>query len=66
MFKCNNCGKSSKPGERPIKRTVESREVVYNNRVKKVDDDDAVTIREFDTNGHEIVKEVSICAKCAK
>ncbi len=63
MYKCDNCKEVSNPGESLNKVVVETRQVVYENKVEKGKGVDK-TIKEFITNGTEIVKEEKWCGEC--
>ena len=60
MFKCQNCGRNSRPHEKPVRVVIETREKEYVNkwysRRKKE--------HEKITYGTEIVKEKVICERC--
>ncbi len=60
MFKCQNCGKNSRPHEKPTKVVVETREKEYVNKYysKKGKEHEKITY------GTEIVKEKLLCDKC--
>ena len=58
MFRCDKCKKITKPREKQTKKVVKTRtktyyfEDKYGNKKKK--------------DGHEIVKEINLCEKCAE
>lgn len=58
MFKCELCGKTTKPGEKQIKKIVAKRDVKYSNILPNG--------KEKISDGYEIVKEINICEECAK
>jgi hypothetical protein len=72
MFRCGNCKGVSKPGEKPIRLVVESREKVYDPRfkMKRVNRDGWTRTENVCIDpggrGHEIVREINACADCAK
>ena len=53
MFKCDKCGKITKPREKQTKKVVEKRDKIYTNGDKE-------------STGKEIVKEINLCEECAK
>ena len=53
MFRCDKCGKVTKPREKQTKKVIKERDKVYFNGYKQ-------------TTGKEIVKEINFCEKCAK
>lgn len=53
MFKCQECGKYSKPREKAEKKIVEIREKEYTNEFGDVIG-----------KGTEIVKEITVCGSC--
>ena len=58
MFKCERCGRITNAREKQRKKVVEVRAKTYINTDKYG--------REQKTSGHEIVKELKICEKCAE
>lgn len=56
MFRCEKCGKITKPGEKQSKKVIKTREKSYINKDKYG--------KEKITIGHEIVKEINICEEC--
>lgn len=55
MFNCDLCNKTSKSGEKPFVKVVETRIKTYNyGRYNK----------RKTTNGHEIVREEKLCNMC--
>lgn len=50
MFKCDACGRTTRPNEKCKQVTIRERKVVYNNG----------------SEGHEIVEEQSMCSRCAR
>ncbi len=48
MYKCQECGKQSKPTEQQYHKVIEQRSVIYQNS----------------THGKEIVKEIHVCEEC--
>jgi hypothetical protein len=64
MFYCENtkCKKLSKPGEKPRRLVVETRERIYTRTVKDKGKDKEITLG----CGWEIVREASMCAPCAE
>lgn len=61
MFRCEKCNKISKPREKMHKVITETREKVYENKIKTKNGE---SIKE--TFGTEIVKEISLCENCYK
>lgn len=56
MFKCEICGKITKPGDKQHKKVIETRKKIYHNPDKYGHD--------IISEGDEIVKEISVCEKC--
>lgn len=56
MFKCEQCGKITKAGEKQNKKVVETRKRIYCYIDKKGN--------EKVSEGSEIVKEINICEEC--
>lgn len=59
MYKCQKCGRLTKPGEKQNKLVVQTREKTYINKVIE-------NKREIEkvTTGFEIAKEINVCDKC--
>ena len=57
MFKCDQCGKTTKSGEKQERVPMKHRPKKYYNPNSK---------RNKHTVGHEIVKEIVLCEKCYK
>lgn len=60
MFRCQNCGRNSRPHEKPTKIVVETREKDYINKWLSKKGKEHTKI----THGTEIVKEKTLCEKC--
>lgn len=58
MFRCEKCGKVTKSGEKQTKKVVQTRTKTYYFEDKYGD--------KKKKEGHEIVKEINLCEKCAK
>lgn len=58
MYKCNICGKTTKPREKMHKKAILFRDKTYINYDKKG--------REHLSKGKEIVKEINMCDNCFK
>ncbi len=79
MFNCNECGKTSAAGEPAIKRVTDIRSKTYRNAIRikepEIDGQDGeekrpvrrrdVRPQYLESSGHETVREVTICHKCA-
>ena len=61
MFKCDNCGEQSKPGNKCTKIVIETKEKSYKHFFTKGLKDVVV-----EGKGHETVKEVKFCTDCMK
>ena len=61
MFKCQQCGKSTKSNQPENKVIMETRDKNYENTVRK----SRYNKQKF-SNGWEIVKEIRVCPKCYK
>lgn len=61
MFKCENCGKSSKLNEKKTMRVVKTREVAHPVRYNK----NAIMI-DPGGRGTQIVKEIAVASCCRK
>jgi len=64
MFKCQQCNKSSRPGESPIRKVIETREYEHKPRFRETS-----TVRHcIDRGGMgaQIVREIIVCAGCAE
>lgn len=57
MFKCEQCGKTTRVGEKQTKKVIETRNKTYINEDKYGN--------EKKTKGTEIVKEINLCEECA-
>ena len=60
MFRCDKCGRIADPREKLTKKTVLTRERVYQQVIGKGYYEKVNT-----TVGNEIVKEINLCEKCA-
>lgn len=60
MFRCDKCGRITDPREKLTKKTVLTRERVYQQVTGKGYYEKVNT-----TVGNEIVKEINLCEKCA-
>jgi len=60
MFKCDKCGKMSKPNETARFIVTEKREKIYHNNKKTGKDG----IKEWTTKGWEIAKEMKVHESC--
>lgn len=56
MYRCERCGKVTKPREKQNKKIIKTRKKIYHNKDKYGKE----TVKE----GYEIVKEINICDKC--
>lgn len=71
MFKCDNCGKVTQPGEKQHKALLNTRNKEYYyeqfeekyGKKKRIEDDHGKPIYKV-TVGYEIVKEISVCSDC--
>lgn len=57
MFRCEMCGKTTRPGEKQTKKIIAERERTYHYIDNKG--------RKQMSKGKEITKEINICEKCA-
>lgn len=60
MYKCQQCGKQSKNGDKLNRKVIETRSKTYTNSIKI---DKKKTIEKV-SEGHETVKELSVCGDC--
>lgn len=63
MFKCQNkgCKHKSSHYEAPVRVVLETRQKTYENVIRRGRKSHTVT-----SQGHEIVKEISVCSGCAE
>ena len=61
MFKCDKCGRITKPCEKLVKKPIITRDRVYQEVSKNKCGRDTVKT----TFGSEIVKEINLCEKCS-
>lgn len=61
MFRCDKCGRVTEPREKLTKKTIMSRDRVYQNIVKNKYNKPTVKT----SFGEEIVKEINLCESCA-
>lgn len=57
MFKCEQCGRITKAGEKQTKKIIETRNKTYINEDRNGN--------KKKTEGAEIVKEINLCEECA-
>lgn len=55
MFKCEDCGRQTKPGEKMTRVPIEYRRVVYKNKLGS---------KVKTSEGVEIVREINVCPTC--
>lgn len=61
MFNCAVCGNPAPPATKPIILVTETRQVDYTNTLTSEDEYGKRTVRQIDSRGTEIVREVLIC-----
>lgn len=69
MYKCQQCGKQSKLGEKLNKKVVKTRNKHYTNyqvdeRNKRIRDKDTGEYKIKESTGFEIVSELNVCGEC--